>query len=100
MTYECGNKLHLTKGSSERRKRMSEAKEESESKRLRLNDENREESPHTTNLDEGTEDDQKEIMEQLLKKEADAKSPLGDSSFKENPYIYLSLGDPALISCL
>ncbi len=72
----------------------------SDSKRLRLNDEHRVTLPlSSANLDEVAGDDQKEVMEQQLKKETDPK-PSGDSSFKENPYIYLSRDDPALISCL
>lgn len=72
----------------------------SDSKRLRLNDEHRVVAPPSANLDEETGDDQKEVMMRQLKKETDPKPPSGDSSFKENPYIYLSRDDPALISCL
>jgi hypothetical protein len=54
-------------------------------------------------VDEEVEDDQKEFLDQPQKKPAEgnvAKQSSGDSSFKENPYTYLSVDDPALISCL
>lgn len=68
----------------------------SDSKRLRLTDEHREVTLSSNNLDEEAGDNQKERQ---FKKEMDPKTTSG-GSFKENPYIYLSRDDPALISCL
>lgn len=106
---ECCSDLGVTrtqKFSSERRKReVEEPVKVPESKRPRLHDDDRQTSPSPSSMDidEEPEKEQEDIVEQQSKKTVERsvvkQSLSGDRSFKENPYIYLSPDDPALISC-
>jgi hypothetical protein len=87
------------KNLSERRKREAdETTKVSESKWLRLLDDSLEVA-FSINEEPGY-DQQKFSEGKKTAGGSAAKGSSGDSSFKENPYIYLSQDDPALISCL
>lgn len=50
---------------------------------------------------DGDDQEQSRLEENHQRSEVDVNAPhLSDNSFKENPYVYLSENDPALLSCL
>ena len=80
---------------------MEEPVKVPESKRPRLHNDDRDTSLSLSgmNVDEEPEEDQEDIVEEQSKTIQRNVLSSGDRSFKENPYIYLSPDNPALVSC-